>query len=320
MSGWLGRTTVRRRRTSKRAESALESLETRILPAVDLIISTATVNITGDPAVGSNQYSLNILYKVKNLGTTPIDLTGVANDPSDNVQIRIYASMDTVVDAGDGNALGFDFDGIDNGPHVIGQNEESGLTAGVVFNARQTFNFFIVKVDFDGQVTESNENNNTFVIDAQDVSLVGGGGTVNVAPKATVPLDPTVKVRDLNTVNFKDGNFGATVTGAQLKDKFLLTQTGEGDDRLRMAGKKLKLGSKTIGTVVKVVPKESNAFQMSLRVEFTGDVNRDVLHRLMRNLSFRPGAKSTGSRLVQFQVKDNLENLSNVTETTVQIT
>ncbi|MCA9098934.1 MAG: hypothetical protein KDA36_11125, partial [Planctomycetaceae bacterium] len=105
---------------------ACETLETRVLPAVDLIVSAASLSITGDPPVGSNQYSINFSYKIKNLGTTPIDLTGVANDVSDNVRNRVYGSLDENLDVGDPLGIGFDLTLVDNGPHVLNQNDELG--------------------------------------------------------------------------------------------------------------------------------------------------------------------------------------------------
>lgn len=309
----------KRRRGRSGAALGVESLEVRVLPAVDLIVSAGSMTVSADPPAGSNLYNVTVSITLKNLGTTPIDLTNVANDPTDNVNIQLYLSMDNVLDGGDSTAFsGSHFSLVDNGPHVIGQNEEWGVGSGRQFLARQTFNYLIFKVDYNDKVTESNENNNTLVVDAQAVKLLGGGGTVNAAPKATVAIDTSLTVRDLNTVNFNGGNFGVLVDGAQVKDKFLL-KTGEGAERLRLAGKKLKLGATTIGTVTKVIPTAGNSFEMSLRVELTGEVSRDVLNRALRNLSFRPGAKSSGTRTVQFQVKDNLENFSEVAETTVQV-
>ena len=317
----------RKLRTGKRqwrtlgAECAVESLEGRVLPAVDLIVSAGSMTVSTDPPVGSNLYGVNLQFTVKNLGTTPIEMTGVANDPSDNVKIQVYLSLDGVLDGGDPLAfVGQTFSLIDNGSHLLGQNQTGGLGAGKQFLARETFNFLIFKVDFDNQVTESNENNNTFVFDAQAVTLVGGGGVIFIGPKVTAPIDFTVRVRDLNTVNFVGGNFGVLISDAQPKEKLSMLQSGEGADRLRMTGKKLKLGGTTIGTVTKVIPTASNSFEMSLRVDFTGEVSRNVLQRLMQNLSFRAGAKSTGVRTAKFQVKDNLENLSNTTERAIQVT
>lgn len=325
--GWssrlLGKTSRKRTRVAPgkcdQAVPANEVLETRILPAVDLILSTATINITGDPAVGSNQYSISLLYKMKNLGTTPIDVTGVAGDPSDNVRVQVYGSLDSTLDGGDTPAFSFDFDLVDNGSHLLNQNDEAGAVLGTTFLARQTLNFLILKVDYNNAVTESNETNNTFVLNVQNPTLKEVAGTSNIGPKQIGTIHNDLTVRDLNTTNFLGGNFGITIDGAQAREKFFL-KDGVGAERLRIAGSKLKLGAQKIGTVTKVLPNDSNGFQMSLQVEFTGDVSRDTLNRVLRNLSFKTTANSTGDRTAHIQVKDNLENFTNVIDRTIHVT
>jgi len=299
---------------------ACETLETRVLPAVDLIISAAAVNVQSDPPLGSNQYIVSYQFTVKNLGTTPVDVNGVANDISDNVLIRIYGSLDATLDNSDLPVFNFSHTLIDNGPKVLAQNETAGIVGAQGFLARQTMNFWIFKVDNDDKISESNENNNTFAVNIQPPSMIEVMGTSNIGPKESGTIHNEVTVRDLNTTNFQGGNLGIVIDGAQAKDKFLPFKVGTGEDRLRLTGAKLKLGSKTIGTVTKVLPKADNGFQMSLQVEFTGEVSRDNLNRLIRNVRFRAAPTSTGNRTAHIQIKDNLENFSNVIDRTIHVT
>lgn len=300
--------------------SALESLETRILPAVDLVISEAYVTIKGDPPAGSNSFLLNLGFTVKNLGTTPVEVNGVAGDLSDNVKVRIYGSLDTTLDAGDHQVVFPDTPvGIDNGSKVLNQNDETGIGSGLTLNASQSFNYFIFFVDFDNKIVESNGNNNTFAVDVSKIEILGGSGTVNAPKKVATPLDTDLKIRDLNTLDFNGGNFGVTVDGAQFKDKLSITKSGTGADKLRIAGTHLKLGAQTVGNVKKVIPTSGNNFQQALQIEFTGSISRDQLTRLLHNVSLKPAKTSSGTRQVHFQVKDNLENLSNVIDRDIAI-
>lgn len=298
---------------------ACETLETRVLPAVDLIISAASVNIQTDPPVGSNQYSVAYQFTVKNLGTTPVDVNGVANDISDNVLIRVYGSLDATLDNSDSPIFSFSNTLVDNGSKILAQNETASVSTAQPFLARQTMNFWIFKVDNDDKISESNENNNTFAVNIQVPSLIEVAGTSNIGPKQLGKIHDNVTVRDLNTTNFEGGNLGIVIDGAQAKEKFFLKE-GTGAERIRLTGSKLKLGGKTVGTVTKVLPNDGNSFQMSLQINFTGNVSRDNLNRIIRNLKFRTGINSTGNRTAHIQVKDNLENLTNVIDRTIHVT
>ncbi|MCA9092619.1 MAG: hypothetical protein KDA68_03980 [Planctomycetaceae bacterium] len=309
----------RNRREWDMGGAACESLETRVLPAVDLIVSEASYKITSDPFAGSDQYQLEFDFTIKNLGTTSVDLTGAPGNLSDNVLVRIYLSQDDILDGSDQNAFSGDFNLGDGGSTVIGQNQEFDAMVSGPFTANQGFRYLIIKVDSTNKVSESNESNNAFAVDAQKPELHGQTTDIFFNPKGKGALNNTLFVRDLNTINFQGGNFGVTVTGAQQKDKFLFLKSGTGPDRIRKAGNKIKMGSQTIGTVTQVLPTQDNGFQMTWRVDFTGEVNRDALSRIMRSVGFRPSVNATGSRGLQFQVKDNLENLSNVSSRTMHI-
>lgn len=302
------------------SSSPVEALEAKVLPAVDLIVSKATVKITGDPPAGSNSFVLNVTAYAKNLGTSPIDLTGDPNSAADNINIRVYGSLDANLDASDSQVIFPDLaTAFDNGSHILNQNQESGLSSGLSVTASQKFNYFLFVVDPDNKVAESNGNNNVLAIDVSKIEIVGGAGTVNAPKKGTTALDTDIKIRDLNTTDFKGGNFGVTVDNAQVKDKLYVIKSGTGADKLHVAGTHLKLGAQTIGTVKKVLPTSDNNFQQSLQIDFTGSISRDQLTRLLHNVSLKPAKTSSGTREVHFQVKDNLENLSNVTDRAVAI-
>ena len=117
--------------------AACESLETRVLPAVDLIVSEASYKITSDPFAGSDQYQLEFDFTIKNLGTTSVDLTGAPGNLSDNVLVRIYLSQDDILDGSDQNAFSGDFNLGDGGSTVIGQNQEFDAMVSGPFTANQ---------------------------------------------------------------------------------------------------------------------------------------------------------------------------------------
>lgn len=310
----------RGRRLSISSECGLESLEQRVLPAADLIFTAAEVKVKTDPAEGSNQYVVDVNYTIKNIGSTGVDLSGAQlNSSSDNIKFRVYKSIDETLDGNDPLAFSTDFDLGDTVSDVLDPNETESGTTSKNFAADPNFNFLIFLVDSTLQAAEQNENNNVFVFDASKPELIGGSGIIGIPPKATSTIDSQLTVRDLNTLNFNGGGFGVSVDGAEAKDKLFLHKTVVGGQKLRIAGTKLKLGSTTIGTVTSVIPTSDNGFQMSMQINFNGEVNRDVLNKLMRNISLRPGAKSVGMRTAHFQVKDNLENFSNVKDRPIQV-
>ncbi|MFO1021683.1 MAG: CARDB domain-containing protein [Planctomycetales bacterium] len=319
-ANWFGRIGIRRRARFTGSSSPVEALEAKVLPAVDLIVNAVDLKLFDPPPAGSNQYFVNITVHIQNLGTSPVDVTGVKDNLSDNVKVSVFGSKDTVWDNSDVKAISADFTpGGDNGSVILNQNGTSFEGRGFDYSANPNYNYLIFVVDPDNKVAESNGNNNTFVLDISKPILTGGSGILGAPVNEISPIDLNLDVKDLNSTDFNGGNLGVTIDGAQAKDKLLVKKVGTGPDKIHAAGTHLKIGSQTIGTITKVVPTADNNFQQSMQIQLTGTVSRDNLKRVLEAIALRPAKTSTGNRTAHFQIKDNTENFSNVTDRSIEI-
>ena len=148
-------------------------------------LTLSTLNVTGTSvAVGG---VLNFKFDLKNIGTAAA---------SGNFTVKSYLSTDNILSAND----------IQNGSVPTG-NLAAGQTVAQVAGAltvpagTAAGNYFVIlKVDADGQIAESNENNNTLASTAT-ISVTTSGGTTGADLKITITADKTT-VPQWGNVNY----------------------------------------------------------------------------------------------------------------------
>lgn len=310
-----------RRRQTVRGLAPVDALESRLLPTVDLKLSGLLITL-GELNQNNNQTCwVNMQMNVENNGNSPVNLTGVADDPSDNVTVRVFASTDNVFDIGDPvvvqNLTIYNDNGSPN--NAIAGGSSLIFANGAVLNVDANYKYLIFKVDPDSHVTESVESNNVAIVDMRKPQVSKAWQTVTTQGGNDVFIAPQSAVCDLNTTHFVSASL--IIDGAQQKDRLKLNSTGVGSDQLRIVGSKLKLGSQVVGTVGYTHP-TNNSNTLKMTFSFDGDqdgVSRLIVSRLFRNLVFHAGPNSIGQRTAHFAVTDNSGMMSTPTGSKINI-
>lgn len=290
-----------RRRRSAGCLSQIDGLESRLMPAADLKLISVIANLKD--SINGN-YVVNMQTEFKNQGNTAVNLTGMANNPADDVTIRVFGSKDAVLDANDpvvfANLTIFNDNG--NAGNQIGANSSFFFSTSAPTTGSADYKYLIFKIDPKNVVAETNETNNTFAVDMRKPEIASMKTTLTVQPGQQIQAAPEISVCDLNSTKF----LTATVSlgGAQLKDRLKVLKSGSGDGALKIVGTKVKLGGEVIGTVAEAhVTKETNACYLKFKFS-EGGVAREVLNRLLRNVVADVGNNSTGQRKAYFTVTD----------------
>ncbi|MCA9094672.1 MAG: hypothetical protein KDA68_14390 [Planctomycetaceae bacterium] len=290
-----------RRQQSRGAESGIESLEKRELMTADLKFNSAFMSLSD--ASGGN-YLLNVQYDLANVGNTDANLSGIPNFANDNVTIRMWASQDQVLNGNDPVLVQSTMPYNDTGTKML--NAGSVLTSAfsVVVAPNSQYKYLFLKVDINNVISESNETNNTIMIEAYKPQISNNFFGIVTAPvKEDVTFAGNSSACDLNSTGFY--RLDVEVSGAEAKDKLKLVKSGKGQDALRVVGGNLKLGSKVVGTVI---ASGEGTSTLKLKFQFLQDVkgiSKDVMDRVVKNVAFRAGAQSTGFRIASLTLMDN---------------
>lgn len=295
-----------RRRARRDVRTAGESLESRQLLTADLKINSASMtlySIPGDPS----KYSMSLQYQVANSGNTAAELTGLPNNPGDNVTIRVWASQNKTLDASD-TLLASDLALYnDTGSHLLNAGSTLHSAQSLVVTPNPNYSYLIIKVDPNNAVAESSESNNIFVLDAYKPQVSNYTGTVGIATRKYAPIAIHSTASDLNSTGFY--RLDVEINDMQANDKLKLLKSGTGADALRVVGGNVKLGSQVIGNV-NVTGVGTSTLKMSF--QFFADVDgvsKSVMNRVIQNLEFRASAKSTGTRPTSLTLMDNQSGL-----------
>lgn len=298
----LSKTQLRRRRPRRDVRFGTESLESRQMLTADLKINSAlmTLNdVPGDPT----KYAMTVQYQVANVGNTAAELTGLPNNSSDNVTIRIWASQNKTLDAGD-TLLASDLALYnDTGSHLLNAGATLNSAQNLVVTPDPKYSYLIIKVDPNNAVAESSESNNTFVLDAYKPQVSNYTGTVGIGTGKYSQIAYKSTAGDLDSTGFY--RLDVQIDGMQAKDKLKLFKSGTGADALRVVGGNVKLGTQVIGNVNVTgvgTPTLKESFQFFTNVN---GVSKTIMTRVIQNLQFRASAKSTGTRPTSLTLMDN---------------
>lgn len=311
---------VRRRRgvTLCRSGHSLDALESRVLPAVDLVITGFSWDFLPSQT-NPNGYVSHLEVTIKNAGTTTVDLAGNAHDLSDNVVIDTAFSADTNFGNNDDSPTGsLTIAGpvTDNISFPLAPNQERSflIVAEVPTMQGVGVNYFLFKVDTTNVVAESDETNNLAVEPISPGGLAPAfwgdfQHQISAGPPATV--DPSVHFYALMLGDLNGSK--VTVTNQTVKpgDTLGLRKTTYDGETLRRSGSLLKLGHEIVGGV------EGGKKGADLQISFNQKVNVQMLNQVMKNVTLKAKKSQTGQRAIKFEWSLGAPSANYTTQVTV---
>lgn len=282
--------------------AGFESLEGRILPAADLIVSFIEYpSITGSLSV-ANEYTFNVAVTIKNVGDTTADLSGASFNLNDNVSIKAVFSSDNAYDPSDDDKLA--------GTAVISGELADSVTITLAPNAERVVNmsgtfqagvgkiFFICVVDSTNVMAESSESNNSspfnlnYSLYTPYVKRLNDSLGLNVLPGKTTVLLPGATVVDVNTTEFElsilEVKMSPVVDGR--KDIYAFQNTTHNGEALKRKGGFIRLGDKTVASIA------GGKKQTTLRIIFEQGAETPVINQILQNLTFKSKKSQLGER------------------------
>ncbi len=189
-----------RRRQSRGAESGIESLEKRELMTADLTLKNTFMSLSDS---SNGNYLLNVQYELANVGNTAANLTGIPNFASDNVTLRLWASQDQTLDANDPVLEQSTMPYNDSGSQMLNAGGTVITAFSLVVAPNSQYKFLFLKVDINNVITESNESNNTSMIEAHKPRISNNFFGIVTAPvKEDVTFANNSSACDLNSTGF----------------------------------------------------------------------------------------------------------------------
>lgn len=154
-----------RRRANRTTWGAIDGLESRELLAADLTLKNAFITLSELPNQPDKLW-VNVQYTVYNAGTSGAELTGIPDNASDNVIVKVWASKNKTLDANDPllaqNLNIFN----DTGSHNLSQGAGVITAQAFAVTINPDYDYLICEVDANHVLPESSESNNRVAIDA----------------------------------------------------------------------------------------------------------------------------------------------------------
>lgn len=281
--------------------AGFESLEGRILPAADLIVSFIEYpSITGSLSV-ANQYTFKSAVTIKNVGDTTADLSGTPFNLNDNVRVKAVFSSDNAYDPSDDGKLA--------GTAVISGELADSVTITLAPNAERIVNmtgtfqagvgkdFFICIVDSTNVIAESSESNNSspfnlnYSFYSPHIKRLNDSQGMSVLPGKTTVLLPGATVVDVNTTEFELSILEVKMTPvAGRKDIYAFQNTTLNGEALKRKGGFIRLGDKTVASIA------GGKKQTTLRIIFEQGADTPVINQILQNLTFKSKKSQLGER------------------------
>lgn len=292
-----------RRRTASNRWCGIDGLEQRLLPTVDLALTTASAEIKAGPQPqGVQEYEMLLKWSTKNLGDEAFALNGDPLSGDDNIKVRVYGSKDLSLNSGDTDVLGYDLMfNVGGNPTLIQPNQTLHRSATVKIAPHSNNRYLIFKVDPDNKVIEPDGGNNVFVVDVFSGQLKNVPDAMSVEAGVTQAIAPQGEILDVSSTSFTKIEFFSNQ--GQEGDRFVFLKSGKGQEKLRIVGDQLKYGKEVLAQVIQQeAGNGKNVFVMSLT--FTAKYNRAWTNHLLQQIAIRPGKDSTGVRTVIPSVYD----------------
>lgn len=276
------------------------ALESRVLPAVDLVLGSSVFQL--HPTNVPNQYAMDFTFFIANNGTTTANLTGTLHDESDNVRLRVVMSGDDVYGNGDDVQIGepefinkTDISTIT----LVGNGATTSLHMTGTLTANPNFHFILWKIDSTNVIAESDETNNVFtpaIPVAQAFNAILFSPATGFIAGTTQNLIPTASFKAVDETNYTNAILTMSLDEAKPGDQLNLGDTSYNGQSLQRAGKNVKLGDTVVGTV------SGGKHNQPLSVQFNAGADNLLVTKVMESLTFKSKKSQPGERRLDLTI------------------